>query len=347
MGKMNKLLELRATHNRQKILQILMREHIFSEGNGLKPQRFTSRDKDYHQLSDMERYMHMWRKTQSDGSFGLMKLFESADRVHAHDSFRRATDACSPENMSQQGGHEVESESRHHDGQEGSDKLNSESDSKMNPTVLAESLKIQDRVKEKSRLRSERHSQRRQSILAAAQQLRKRERRANAALFALKESEASMACCWQSYLDTGNTLRERKQALAGIERALVASHGLKEEEEDARAAYEESLEASRKYEKILRNAAKVILSTYAKLRQRGKDRERVRRHSSVVLCLFLWGQKIIFCSLWSSRPGFSQIICLFVFFISDDNQIFPVQCPRCATIAIKKRGVVSHHLTPR
>lgn len=71
---MHNLLELRAAHNRRKILKLLLQEHIQRETVGLNPQRFTSHDVDYHELTDIERYLHSWRNAHADGGRSLRAM---------------------------------------------------------------------------------------------------------------------------------------------------------------------------------------------------------------------------------------------------------------------------------
>ena len=76
---MHRLLELRSAHSRRKILKMLLQEHIQREAVGLNPQRFTSDDLNYHELTDMERYLHSWRNAHADGGSQLIAILETSD----------------------------------------------------------------------------------------------------------------------------------------------------------------------------------------------------------------------------------------------------------------------------
>lgn len=92
-----------------------------------------------------------------------------------------------------------------------------------------------------------------------ARLLKPREQRAKAASRRLKSSEDTLRSCWHAYLHTSNTLEARRKALQGIERALEGNQRLSEESQAATAEYEESRQASRRYERLRHKAAKVIV----------------------------------------------------------------------------------------
>jgi len=182
---MHNLLELRAAHNRHKILKLVLQEHIQRETVGLNPQRFTSHDIKYHELTDIERYLHSWRNAHADGGRSLramldISVFQDANEDNAPTVGSTAVRETGGAQTSGSGGASPMSSTCGTLSKCGSDVSMDGQDEAAQDLQRRRSEEMNQLRQERQRKRQERARQRRNYLKSQAQQLRKCESRLNA-----------------------------------------------------------------------------------------------------------------------------------------------------------------------